>query len=36
MLWKVRFGSFLFYNTSDLCNLSKICDPRRLTRVSKP
>ena len=27
-MMKVRFGSFLFDNTTDLCALSKICDPR--------
>ncbi|CAE7448072.1 clpX [Symbiodinium sp. CCMP2592] len=26
---RVRFGSFLFDNTTDLCSLSKICDPRQ-------
>ncbi|CAE7380282.1 clpX [Symbiodinium pilosum] len=26
---RVRFGSFLFDNTTDLCALSKICDPRQ-------
>ena len=28
LMMKVRFGSFLFDNTTDLCALSKICDPR--------
>ncbi|CAE7530724.1 clpX [Symbiodinium necroappetens] len=26
---RVRFGSFLFDNKTDLCSLSKICDPRQ-------
>ena len=27
---QVRFGSFLFDNKTDLCSLSKICDPRQV------
>ena len=31
---KVRFGSFLFQNASDICNLSKICDKRQVQQNS--